>query len=104
MLEASTEWRRRRSAVEKTRLPDAALIKFLKEVNAEQLMLLRRRQAAEERKRLMEANVYPADWEDWDEPAGTTLLGSSDVPAADTDETNVEAAKPSMKIETLEAY
>ncbi len=104
LLEASTEWRRRRSAVEKTRLTDAALIKFLKEVNAEQLMLLRRRQAAEERKRLMEANVYPADWEDWDEPAGTTLLGSSEVPAADTCEPSVEAAKPSMKIETLEAY
>ncbi|HLO96310.1 MAG TPA: DDE-type integrase/transposase/recombinase [Burkholderiaceae bacterium] len=104
LLEASTEWRRRRSAVEKTRLTDAALIKFLKEVNAEQLMLLRRRQAAEERKRLMEANVYPADWEDWDEPAGTMLLGSSDVPAADTYEPNVEAAKPSMKIQTLEAY
>ena len=104
LLEASTEWRRRRSAVEKTRLTDAALIKFLKEVNAEQLMLLRRRQAAEERKRLMEANVYPADWEDWDEPAGTVLLGSSDVPAADAYEPAVEAAKPSMKIETLEAY
>lgn len=80
----TAEWRRQRSQVEKERLTDTILIKFLKQVNEKQIYLLERRQAAEERERLMGANTLPDDWDEPDEP----LIGHKAV------ETTIDGPMP----------
>lgn len=47
---AAAEWRKRRSDVEKNRLSEPVLVKFLKEVMGTETLLLARRRAAEERR------------------------------------------------------
>lgn len=47
---AATEWRKRRSNVEKNRLSEPVLVKFLKEIMNTETLLLARRRAAEERR------------------------------------------------------
>jgi len=47
---ATAEWRKRRSSVEKTRLSQTVLIKFLKEILDTETLLLERKRAAEERR------------------------------------------------------
>jgi hypothetical protein len=87
----TSEWRQRRSAVEKERLTDAKLIQFLKQVNEQQLVLLERRQAAEERQRRLDVNRFPDDWEEADEPAhsrqankASLLRDANDLPLEPT--------------------
>ena len=90
LMEAAAEWRRTRSEVEKERLTDSALIKFLKKVNGQQMRLLARRQAAEERQHLMAANALP---EDWDEPDGP-IACELPVPAHGDAQDPVEVQAP----------
>jgi putative transposase len=47
---ATAEWRKRRSVVEKTRLSEPLLVKFLKEILETETLLLERKRAAEERR------------------------------------------------------
>lgn len=47
---ATAEWRKRRSAVEKNRLSEPVLVKFLKEILETETLLLERKRSAEERR------------------------------------------------------
>jgi len=99
------EWRKRRSKVEKERLTDTALIKFLREVQQTQTLLKERRQAAQEllarQQREPEAFDEPGEFEFSHADAGA----ASSSPPANGPQPGapVEAAKP-LEIATLETY
>jgi transposase InsO family protein len=87
----TTEWRKQRSDVEKERLTDSTLIQFLKKVYDQQTVLVARRQAAEERQRLLAAGALP---EDWDEEGLPYDAGGSDFPLPDEAHDQIGPAKP----------
>lgn len=61
------EWRKRRSATEKARLNDSALIKFLLEVQETETLLKQRKQEAQERsRRQLSPDDDEGDWEQQD--------------------------------------
>lgn len=66
---ATAEWRKRRSDVERTRLTDSKLVKFLKEIDQTETLLLERRQAAEERRKRLDAQE---EFEDFGTECATT--------------------------------
>lgn len=66
---AVTEWRKRRSNVEKTRLSEQVLVKFLKEIRQTESLLLARRRAAEER-RLRESEDADNQYDDATDDVG----------------------------------
>jgi len=101
LQEVSTEWRRRRSDVEKERLTDTTLIKFLKRVIAQQLLLVERRRAAEERQHAREAALLPADWEEDEEPFAYRAPVMSGTTIADDDGDSTE---PEIVIKQLEDF
>ncbi len=72
---ATTEWRKRRSVVERTRLTDAKLVEFLREIDQTETLLLERRRAAEERRKRLEAQEECDDFE------GDTTSSASDIPS-----------------------
>ena len=82
---AVSEWRKRRSDVEKTRLSEPVLVKFLKELRQTEVLLLARRRAAEER-RLRHSE---GDEDGYDED-----VVEADVPTADTQKPAVEPHVP----------
>lgn len=73
---ATTEWRKRRSAVEKTRLSEPVLVKFLKEIMETETLLLARKRAIEER-RIREQEEDASTWEDDDDGTAEEVDGST---------------------------
>jgi putative transposase len=61
---ATAEWRKRRSDVERTRLTDFKLVKFLQEIDQTETLLMERRRAAEERRKRLEAQEEPDEFGD----------------------------------------
>lgn len=108
-LQAFTaEWRKQRSDVERERLKDSTLIQFLKKVYDQQTVLVARRQAAEERQRLLAAGALPEDWDEEDLQDG---VGGSGMPmpdeADDPPQSDKRPAKPVGKdivISPMEAF
>ena len=96
------EWRRRRSKVEKTRLTDVALIKFLKEVLETETLLKERRQAAQEWAHRQKRE--PERYIDADEiVSGNVIPGVAPMQFEEL-RTSVDREYEPLTIEPLECY
>lgn len=90
---ATTEWRKRRSNVERTRLTDSKLVKFLQEIDQTETLLLERRRATEERRKRLEAQEELEDFDgeyvpvDFDTAATVVAVSSSQIRMPEADAT-----------------